>query len=69
MHNSRVFRQIVVTTKIVMYRSKTYWQEAAIMILKSDHKADSEELKFISELGWFATLAIAVATFVPFIFD
>jgi len=39
------------------------------MTLKSDYKADSEELKFISELGWFATLAIAVATFVPFIFD
>jgi hypothetical protein len=52
-----------------MYRSKTYWQEASIMILKSDHKPDFEELKFISELGWFATLAIAVATFIPFIFD
>ena len=39
------------------------------MTLKSDNKPDSEELKFISELGWFATLAIAVATFVPFIFN
>lgn len=37
------------------------------MTLKSDHKPDIEELKFSSELGWLATLAIAVATVAPFI--
>lgn len=38
------------------------------MTLKSDHKPDFDEIKFTSELGWFATLAIAVVTVAPFIF-
>jgi len=39
------------------------------MTLKSEHTVlDREELKFFSELGWFAALAVSVVAFVPFIF-
>lgn len=39
------------------------------MSLKSDYKPDIEELKFTTEMGWLATLAIAVATVAPFMFN
>ncbi len=39
------------------------------MTLESDYKPDIEELKFTSEMGWLATLAIAVATVAPFIIN
>ncbi|MGA9667282.1 MAG: hypothetical protein WBQ69_12675 [Gallionella sp.] len=38
------------------------------MTLKSDHKPNVDEIKFTSELGWFATLAIVVVALAPYIF-
>jgi hypothetical protein len=40
------------------------------MTLKSKRKdVDGEELKFFTELGWFAAMAVSIVAFVPFIFD
>jgi hypothetical protein len=32
-----------------------------IISLKPSQKLDQEEVKFLSELGWFTTLAVAIA--------
>ena len=37
------------------------------MSLKPDQKLELDEIKFFGELGWFATLAVAVAAFALFI--
>jgi len=39
------------------------------MSIKPDYKLNVDELKFFSELGWFATLAVTVAAFAPLIVD
>ncbi|GEM_PF-1726044 len=39
------------------------------MSLKPDQKLEIDEIKFFSELGWFATLSVAVASFAPYILD
>lgn len=39
------------------------------MSLKPDQKLEIDEIKFFSELGWFATLSVVVASFAPYILD
>jgi len=39
------------------------------MSLKPDQKMEIDEIKFFSELGWFATLSVIVASFSPFLAD
>ena len=39
------------------------------MSLKPHQKLEMDEIKFFGELGWFATLAVAVASFAPLISD
>jgi hypothetical protein len=37
------------------------------MSLKPDQKLEIDEIRFFSELGWFATLSVVVASFAPFL--
>jgi hypothetical protein len=37
------------------------------MSLKPDQKLEIDEIRFFSELGWFATLSVVVASFSPFL--
>lgn len=39
------------------------------MSLKPDYKLEIDEIKFFSELGWFATFSVIVASFAPLIGD
>jgi hypothetical protein len=39
------------------------------MSLRPENKLDIDETRFFSELGWFATLAVVVASFAPMIAD
>jgi hypothetical protein len=57
------------TVIIVIIISGFIYLEAAIMSLKPDQKLEIDEIKFFSELGWFATLSVAVASFAPYILD
>ena len=35
------------------------------MSLKPDQKMEYDEIRFLGELGWFATLSVVVASFAP----
>jgi hypothetical protein len=35
------------------------------MSLKPDQKMEYDEIRFLGELGWFATLSVVVASFSP----
>jgi len=61
--------QSAATVKIVIIISSFIYLEAAIMSLKPDQKLEIDEIQFFSELGWFATLSVAVASFAPYIVD
>jgi hypothetical protein len=37
------------------------------MSLKPDQKLELDEIKFFSELGWFATFSVVVASFAPYL--
>ena len=39
------------------------------MSLKPDQKLEIDEIRFFSELGWFATLSVAVASFAPYLVE
>jgi hypothetical protein len=39
------------------------------MSFKPDQKLEIDEIKFFSELGWFATISVVVASFAPLIAD
>ena len=43
------------------------YSEAIIMSMKPDRKLEMDEIKFFGELGWFATLSVAVASFAPIV--
>jgi hypothetical protein len=39
------------------------------MSLTPDQNLELDEIRFFSELGWFATLAVVVASFAPYLAD
>ena len=39
------------------------------MSLLPDQKLEIDEIKFFSELGWFAAFSVVVASFAPYIID
>jgi hypothetical protein len=50
----------------VLVASNLYQQEVKIMSLKSPQNLDIEEIKFISALGWLATLSSSLASLAVF---
>ncbi len=46
--------------------SSYIYSEGTIMSLKPAQKLELDEIKFFGELGWFATLSVAVATLALF---
>jgi hypothetical protein len=55
--------------KFIVIVSGFVYLEAIIMSMKPDRKLEMDEIKFFGELGWFATLSVAVASFAPLIAD
>jgi hypothetical protein len=68
-HILRETIQSAATVIFVIIISSFIYLEAAIMSFKPDQKLEIDEIKFFSELGWFATISVVVASFAPLIAD
>lgn len=53
----------------MLYLFGCIYLEDVIMSLKPDQKMEIDEIKFFNELGWFATIAVVVASFAPYFSD